>query len=396
MKPTIHYLLLTLFIAVFSFPQSYAAKHFPDSHVKSWIMAGANPKSYLSGIDKTMKHSGTASAVVFSKDKNCEKKWCTLMQMIKADAYKGKRTRLSAWVKTENVSNWAGLWLRMDKAYRVSAFDNMGDRSIKGTTEWKQYEVVLNTDTACDDIAFGIIFMGAGKVWMDDVKLEIVGNNVPVTDRDDNNQSVSNLSFEKSSPSHTPVNWYCADSSSGYAITIDRSVFHDGAASAYMKSIEMKRRKKYDFGTITGWMEPDSFAGKRIRMSAWIKTEDVSDAGLWLRVDGKRSGEVLSFDNMIMNQRGIKGTNDWKKYEVVLDVPKESLDIAFGALFMRTGKLWFDEVKFEAVDSTIAVTSTYNTKPDKVSKKKNGLAVSKYILNSLSNTDFEEEWVKGQ
>jgi hypothetical protein len=47
-------------------------------------------------------------------------------------------------MKSEEVTGWAGLWMRVDKGKEVVAIDNMQGRAIKGTTSWQRYEVVLD------------------------------------------------------------------------------------------------------------------------------------------------------------------------------------------------------------------------------------------------------------
>jgi hypothetical protein len=54
--------------------------------------------------------------------------------------------------------------------------------------------------------------------------------------------------------------------------------------------------------------------------------------------------------------RSIKGTTDWTKYEIVLDVPLNSSNLAYGALLVGTGQIWFDDIKFEIVDNSVATT----------------------------------------
>jgi hypothetical protein len=61
------------------------------------------------------------------------------------------------------------------------AFDNMQNRPIKGTTDWKQYESILDVPEEAANIAFGVLLSGAGKAWLNDVKFEIVGSQVPTT-----------------------------------------------------------------------------------------------------------------------------------------------------------------------------------------------------------------------
>ena len=103
-------------------------------------------------------------------------------------------------------------------------------------------------------------------------------------------------------------------------------------------------------------MDPDDYLGHRVRMSAYIKTEDVEGwAGMWMRVDGESPPTIaLSFDNM--QNRPITGTTDWEAYEIVLDVPKEAENIAFGVLLSETGRVWVDDVVFEIVDNQVPVT----------------------------------------
>jgi hypothetical protein len=108
------------------------------------------------------------------------------MQGFKADQYLGKRVRFSAFVKSEEVQNWAGLWMRIDKGtgsanYKMLAFDNMQDRPIKGTTGWQNYEVVLDVAPDATGIFFGILLGGTGTVWLNSANIEIVPPTVPTT-----------------------------------------------------------------------------------------------------------------------------------------------------------------------------------------------------------------------
>jgi hypothetical protein len=104
------------------------------------------------------------------------------MQQFSAAQYAGKRVRLSAWVKSENANDWAGLWMRVDNGTKSVAFDNMQDRAIKGTSDWQNYAVVLDVPKDATGIFFGILVSKSGTVWLNSVQFEIVGMDVPVTD----------------------------------------------------------------------------------------------------------------------------------------------------------------------------------------------------------------------
>lgn len=160
--------------------------------------------------------------------------------------------------------------------------------------------------------------------------------------------------------------WFLAGSKpASYIIGLDRSVFKTGSSSAFLESTD---KEIEGFGTIMQTCSADEYLGKRIKMTAYIKSENVSNwAGMWLRVDSKQTKKSLSFDNM--QDRPIKGNNDWTMCEIILDVPEESGTLNFGVLLRGTGKLWFDNIKFEVVDKT----KTKPTRENFMSKKPSNL-----------------------
>ena len=98
------------------------------------------------------------------------------------------------------------------------------------------------------------------------------------------------------------------------------------------------------FGVATGTFPVSAAAGKKIKFSGAIKTTDLEGfAGLWWRADGPNG--VLAFDNM--QARAAKGTTEWKRYEIVLDVPRETVNINFGVLMPGKGTAWFDDLRLE-------------------------------------------------
>jgi hypothetical protein len=151
----------------------------------------------------------------------------------------------------------------------------------------------------------------------------------------------------------TPKGWFHAGSHPrDYEMVIDRSEVHGGKASASLKSIAPETK---GFGTLMQTFKADKFRGKRVRMSGYVRSKDVNDwAALWLRVDGSK-GELLAFDNM--QGRPIKGTSDWTRYEIVLDVPEDAQEIAFGLLLTGKGQAWMDDLNFEAVGKEVPTTA---------------------------------------
>ncbi len=153
-----------------------------------------------------------------------------------------------------------------------------------------------------------------------------------------------------------PKGWYKAGSAAEkYEIGIDRGAGMDGSNAATIRAEGARVR---GFGTLVQNVKPGNFAGRRIRMSGYIKTSEVSGwGGFWLRIDQDNSAMPLAFDNMA--NRKIKGSTDWVKCEIIVNVPKKATNIAYGALLSGGGQLWFDNLTFEIVDETVATTIPY-------------------------------------
>ena len=168
-----------------------------------WFAAGSKPKSYEMGIDKGAGQDGKNAATIKSIDKMING-FGTLMQQKKPDKYLGKRIKMTGFVKSENVANWAGLWFRVDQAdsKQSLSFDNMGDRPIKGTTSWTKYYIVLDVPDNASQIAYGALLEGTGQIWFDNIAIEIVDDSVPTTGFQNGKKSAkqnepTNLDFEK-------------------------------------------------------------------------------------------------------------------------------------------------------------------------------------------------------
>ncbi len=150
-----------------------------------------------------------------------------------------------------------------------------------------------------------------------------------------------------------PKGWITGGSTpEEYHFLLDRKTFHKEASSCLLKS---KIEKPTGFGTLMQDFSANKYLGKRMKLSAFVKAEKVEGwAGLWMKVEGA-GHDVLGFDNM--KNRAIKGTLDWEKVDIILDVPKDSKIIAFGILLSGKGSVWIDDVKFEEVDKNVEVTN---------------------------------------
>ena len=145
-----------------------------------WVVSSAQPKAYEIGEDASATARGTPSFYIRSTA-NHANGFGTLMQTISANNYRGKRVRFQAMLKSRDVSNWAGLWMRVDTATTPAiAFYNSQDNPIKGSSDWQLRSVTLDVPADATTLNFGVIDAGSGQVWIDQPTLEAVGDEVPV------------------------------------------------------------------------------------------------------------------------------------------------------------------------------------------------------------------------
>jgi hypothetical protein len=147
-----------------------------------------------------------------------------------------------------------------------------------------------------------------------------------------------------------PDGWRRYGAINDYEVGVDSAVRADGKRSAYLKATSISPKNKVN---LMQAFRAEDYRGKRVRLSAKVKVQGVaSAAALWMRIDSE-SGTV-SFDNM--NDRAIRSPADWKRHEIVLDVPQESLNVSFGVMFDGGGQAWVDDFQFEVVGKEVSVT----------------------------------------
>ncbi|GAF12403.1 transcriptional regulator, AraC family [Bacillus sp. JCM 19046] len=170
--------------------------------IKHWFLAGDSPHLYEAGLDSTVVHQGKQAAYLRGMNGSKDTVFGTVMQEIKADNYLGKRVQLQAFIKTKELSDFVGLWMRVDnKTGDVLQFDNMYDRKITGDTNWNVYTIVLDVPEESAAISFGLLMTGRGTAWMDSLSFQEVSTKVPTTHNMDFQLDLAdqpqNLSFEE-------------------------------------------------------------------------------------------------------------------------------------------------------------------------------------------------------
>ena len=151
-----------------------------------------------------------------------------------------------------------------------------------------------------------------------------------------------------------PSGWFQAGSHPAqYDMGLDPSVHCEQSPSALLRS---NAKVAEGFGTLMQHCKPGEYRGKRVRLSAMARTKGVENwAGLWFRIDGTSRADTLNFDNM--QDRPLKGTKDWERYSIVLDVSTEATRIAFGVLLGSVGSVWIADMRLEITGPDVPTTN---------------------------------------
>ena len=184
------------------------------------------------GVDLEQKNSAYVSSRINRKDKVWNSNF-SLFQSIETQASDESIVRLRAAVKTEveGNRNEGNLFIRLkDQDNRLISLKNETDKPIT-SNGWKDYTLKAPIGNKTKQITAGIKLKGEGKLWVDDLELEILN---------DGSQAVSNKlqnsGFENQIDGR-PIGWQSTVTGS-YDFKTVSSESYNGEYNFYMASSE--------------------------------------------------------------------------------------------------------------------------------------------------------------
>lgn len=166
-----------------------------------------------------------------------------------------------------------------------------------------------------------------------------------------------------------------------------------GVKQSGTQSMRIKRIGPEVYGTVAQVVPAEAYAGRRVRLTAWMKTEvpapvvaeeggakadeAAADApqrgarsapqaesregrrkggrrgsdpreGASLMLIALRGSSIL--ESELMQRSQVRGTTPWTQRSIELSIPKQANNIEIGAMLQGPGTVWIDEVKLEVVD----------------------------------------------
>jgi RNA polymerase sigma factor (sigma-70 family) len=248
----------------------------------------------------------------------------------------GKRICVTGWLKTSNVQKWASAFLlvftRDFTAKGWSRVDDMSDRPILFTSDWQPVKLVTDLPDQPCVIYFGPDLYGPGELWGDDFQLSLAAPDDRITDTRAWRQSFVGAG--------------------DYPITTDVANTHDGSPSicfAYTGPDNAAGKSFTWYGHDIRYPESERYAGHTVRLSGWIKTENVSNhvqpqIRAWCGL--MQNSKLLAQDSMAQDS-SIRGTLNWTPFSLTCNIPKNTGYIVNSFTFWGSGKVWIDTNSLE-------------------------------------------------
>jgi hypothetical protein len=157
---------------------------------------------------------------------------------------------------------------------------------------------------------------------------------------------------------YIPKGWYIPQESTSYEVGVDEETTVKGKKVVTIKSI-VNDVDTTELAALAQYCNVKQYRGKRVQLSGFMKSVDVMGvAGFWIRTDKKDSFRLQFIDNI--NEWGIKGTQSWKSYDIVIDIPEDVISMGFGAFLQGKGQIWFGNFSVDTVGADIPTTRKYS------------------------------------
>ena len=150
--------------------------NFEDQQTEGAPAGWASSPAETVFTDSKTVHSGHWSARLERKT-DSPGQFTTLHRAISMN-FSGKTIQLRGFLRLEDVTGFAGLWMREDGESDTLAFDNMQDLALKGTSDWREFTITLPLQEEGRKLFFGALLVGSGKLWVDDLQLIVDGKPV--------------------------------------------------------------------------------------------------------------------------------------------------------------------------------------------------------------------------
>ena len=160
-----------------------------------------------------------------------------------------------------------------------------------------------------------------------------------------------NPGFESTKPGvrGNPEGWVTLQHAGpvSYTFTLDTEIRHGG-----LRGLRIDNIGPEPFGALFQQVPATNLRGKTVRLVAWLRTRDVVGSALGggaaITLQAMQAGAVLAYNHM--SKTPVKGTTDWARQEITLDIPANAEQLEVGAMLQGPGSLWLDDVELAVAE----------------------------------------------
>lgn len=135
-----------------------------------WHLTGTFPQDYAYIFD-SVPFSDSLSSICIASMRPEPRGSIILQQTLNPLDYRGQRVRFSATIKLSDVEHQAALFISTG----IAANEEKVKRTFQGTSDWTEYDVILDIVNPNSYINFGLILHGQGQVRLADARFEVLG-----------------------------------------------------------------------------------------------------------------------------------------------------------------------------------------------------------------------------
>jgi len=162
--------------------------------------------------------------------------------------------------------------------------------------------------------------------------------------QNESNNLLTNSGFEDGDQDQ-PTGWaYFLAPAEGAAAVWDETVHRSGK-----RSVMLHIANPYDQEVYNNWYQHVAPVppGKKLLLSGYIRSKDVTDAAIWLQCWGESPQELLRLVTTSLRYP-IRGTGDWAYVQTSVTPPPETAFVTVRCVIAGTGTAWFDDLRLAA------------------------------------------------
>ena len=110
--------------------------------------------------------------------------------------------------------------------------------------------------------------------------------------------------------------------------------------------------------TVSQSVRAGTYAGRRVRFSGWLRTENVGGLASIALGACDTQGRYLTFTNLehLRSDGPLRGTTGWSYRALVLDVPVDAYSLFYGFTLVRTGEARYSGLDLQVVGPDVPLT----------------------------------------